>query len=269
MRTTAFGLECVAFGVEFRLAAESDEMLAKMRLCAPFGAEAVMEAHSEPIEFAIYQNRAGARYRLRIKNEVVGESVERHDILEQLARELMVHVANCAPDRVFVHAGVVRWKDGVVLLPGMSFAGKTTLVAALVRCSATYYSDEYAVIDERGEVHPYARELQMREPGGVEQRGIRVTTLGGVAASAPGRVSHVVFADYVQGGRWKPEAMSHGEAVLEMMRHAIAVQRAPARVMASLAKMMETAEAMRTARGEANETARQLLAMMPANGGEV
>ena len=68
----------------------------------------------------------------------------------------MVHVANYAPDRVFVHAGVVAWRGRALVLPGTSFAGKTTLVAELVRAGAIYYSDEYAVLDEQGRVHPYS-----------------------------------------------------------------------------------------------------------------
>jgi hypothetical protein len=35
----------------------------------------------------------------------------------------------------------------------LSYSGKTTLVSELIRAGATYYSDEYAVIDERGRVH--------------------------------------------------------------------------------------------------------------------
>jgi hypothetical protein len=141
----------------------------------------------------------------------------------------------------------------------MSFAGKTTLVAEMVRAGAIYYSDEYAVIDACGAVHPYARELQMRQMGSAEQRGVSVAELGGVVAEGPGRVSHIVFAEYAKGARWEPEAISRGRAVLEMMRHAIAMQRAPARVMAALTKMMETAEAVRGVRGEASEMARWML----------
>jgi serine kinase of HPr protein (carbohydrate metabolism regulator) len=200
-----------------------------------------------------------AGYRLLIGDEIVGESAELQIILEQLRRELMVHVAERAPELVFVHAGVVGWKGRAVVLPGMSFAGKTTLVAELVRLGATYYSDEYAVIDACGRVHPYARELQMRTRGGVEQRGVSVAELGGVAAKRPARVSHVVFTEYAEGARWEPERMSRGSAVLEMMRHSIALQRAPARVMAALAKMMETAEAVRGVRGEASEMAQWML----------
>jgi hypothetical protein len=77
-------------------------------------------------------------------------------------------------------------------------------------------------------------------------------------------VSHVVFTDYVQGGRWCPQPISAGMAVLDMMRHAIPVQRTPGRVMATLAKMMERATALRSERGEADVTAKDLLIAMSA-----
>lgn len=178
----------------------------------------------------------------------------------------MVHVANHAPDRVFLHAGVVGWQGCALVLPGSSFAGKTTLVAELVRAGATYYSDEYAVIDEQGRVHPYARDLQMREDGRAEQRSVAVGLLNGTAGTVPLRVSHVIFTEFVEGGQWDARSMSPGMAVLEMLRHAIPVQRTPARVMATLATIMETAKALSTERGEARDAAQLLLDAMMIGG---
>jgi serine kinase of HPr protein (carbohydrate metabolism regulator) len=218
----------------------------------------------EARQFALVSGGAG--YRLLVDDEVAGESQVLQPMLDQLGRDLMVHVANHAPDRVFVHAGVVGWQGRALVLPGTSFAGKTTLVAELVRAGATYCSDEYAVLDEKGEVHPYARDLRMRERGGVEQRGVGVAELNGSAGDVALAVAHVVFTEYVEGGRWRPERVSAGVAVLETMRHSIAVQRTPGRVMATLAKMMETASAVRSVRGEAVETAGALLDAMSRGG---
>ena len=80
------------------------------------------------------------------------------------------YVAEEARRGVFVHAGVVGWKGRALVLPGKSGAGKTTLVAELIRAGATYYSDEYAVLDERGRVHPYARPLAVRVDGRRQRR---------------------------------------------------------------------------------------------------
>ena len=64
---------------------------------------------------------------------------------------------------MFVHAGVVAVDGRALLLPGGSFTGKTTLVAALLRAGAQYGSDEYAVLDEAGLVLPaYPRPLSIR-----------------------------------------------------------------------------------------------------------
>jgi hypothetical protein len=238
-------------------------MLAGMFACAPLGTQVDAASPTAAQEFSVLTPPGTAGFRLTVDDEIVVEHAELQSALQQLTRDLMVHVANCAPDRVFVHAGVVGWQGHALVLPGTSFAGKTTLVAELVRAGATYYSDEYAVLDEHGRVYPYARDLQMRQPGSPEQTPFAAERLSGTVGTAPLSVSHVAFARYKESGRWNPEPISAGLAVLEMLRHAIPVQRTPARVMATLAKMMENATAVRSERGEAYEAARALLTAMP------
>ncbi len=91
----------------------------------------------------------------------------RYSTLEAALRifesDLQLYVADMAPDRVFVHAGVVVCQGRGILLPGRSFSGKSTLVAELIRAGAEYYSDEYAVLDSTGSVHPYPRPLSIRQ----------------------------------------------------------------------------------------------------------
>ncbi len=178
----------------------------------------------------------------------------------------MIHVANFTPDFVFIHAGVIGWRGHALIFPGPSLAGKSTLVSELVRAGATYYSDEYAVVDEAGNVHPYARDLQMRELGGLAQSGVSVEELGGLSGTELLRVGSVVFCHYAEDAVWSPEPVSPGMAVLEMLQHAIAVQRTPGRVMSALTKMMTGATALRTLRGEAAEAAQRLLSLTASPG---
>jgi hypothetical protein len=230
--------------------------------CAPLGAQlcsSVDGAHLQ--QFTLLESPDRNGYRLLIANESVAQSAELQSLLDQLTRDLMIHVANHAPDRVFIHAGVIGWQERALLLPGTSFAGKTTLVAELVRAGATYYSDEYAVLDQHGRVHPYPRDLQMRNPGSSTQSAVPVQQLNGASGIAPLRVSHVIFTEYTPSGIWQPEPVSPGMAVLELLRHTIPVQRTPARVMATLAKMIETANVVRSQRGEAREVAPTLLSL--------
>ena len=63
---------------------------------------------------------------------------------------LRVAVGEYAVDRVFLHAGVVGWRGKAIIIPADSFKGKSTLVAELVRNGATYFSDEFAVVDANG-----------------------------------------------------------------------------------------------------------------------
>jgi hypothetical protein len=246
---------CVAYGVPFVLQASDAELLAKMMACVPHGTLADDKAGPPGGIFAL-----SGRYSLSTPAGALLDSPELDTILERLTQELMVYVADLAPERVFVHAGVVGWRGRALVLPGTSFAGKTTLVAELVRAGASYYSDEYAVVDAGGLVHPHARDLQMREPGRPEQKGLAVAELLGHAGVEALPVARVVFARYVAGGEWQPQPLSAGLAVLEMLRHSIPVQRTPARVMATLAAMMEPATAWRSERGDAAATARMLLA---------
>ena len=72
---------------------------------------------------------------------------EEHDALEVDARHT---VAVLSPQRVFIHAGVVGWSVHAIVMPGRTFTGESTLVEALVRRGAEYFSDEYAVLDRKG-----------------------------------------------------------------------------------------------------------------------
>ncbi len=203
-------LEFVSFGVPFRLSAGSDELLARMQRCLPFGAQVRHRSQEAAGNFAVVGGLEANEFRLQVEGESVAEGAALEVILDRLSSELMVHVANHAVDRVFVHAGVVGWSGNALILPGTSFAGKTTLVAELIRAGASYYSDEYAVLDERGRVHPYGRDLRVREVGGAKQRSVTVGQFDGSAGTVPLPVSHVVFTEYVKEGVWSPQPVSPG-----------------------------------------------------------
>jgi hypothetical protein len=178
----------------------------------------------------------------------------------------MIHVAEHAPEYMFLHAGVVAWEDRALLLPGVSHAGKSTLVAELVRAGATYYSDEFALLDSEGRVHPFTRDIRMRSPGASDQVPLPLKQLDGRAGTAPLRVSMVFFAEFAEHARWAPETVTPGRALLEMLLHSTPVQRAPGRTLGALSAMMRHARAWRSQRGEAAVAARSLLAALATGG---
>ncbi|HXK10120.1 MAG TPA: hypothetical protein VMT70_10775 [Vicinamibacteria bacterium] len=181
--------------------------------------------------------------------------------LAVLESEMRQAIAAGAARRTFVHAGVVGWKGRAIVLPGRSRSGKTTLVAELVKAGALYLSDEFAVLDGRGRVHPFAKPLSIRGPGGCDlhARARRVEEMGGRSATRPLPVGLVVLAEHRPGARWRPERLSPGRAVLEMLAHTVPARLRPAASLAALERAVIGATVLKGERGEARDLVAHLL----------
>jgi hypothetical protein len=143
------------------------------------------------------------------------------------------------------------------LFPGRSSAGKSTLVAELVRRGATYLSDEFAVLDSGGLVHPYALPIRMLKEDRIER--VRPQELGTVAAR-PMPAGMVVLTSYDRQARWAPRRLSPGRGLLEMLRHTIPAQTRPEAALAALRKVVARAPVLKGRRGEAGTTADLVIA---------
>jgi hypothetical protein len=189
----------------------------------------------------------------------IARSRKFEDLLEALESHVQITVAEYAPRRIFVHAGVVGWKDRAILIPGMSHSGKTTLVDRLIRAGATYYSDEYAVLDARGRVHPFPRALGMRFSDSGQSTKVRAEEIGAEVGSRPLRVGLVVSTNYKIGARWRPRPISRGKGVLELMANTVSARSQPELALTVLPKALETAQVLKGVRGEANEIVDSIL----------
>jgi hypothetical protein len=169
-------------------------------------------------------------------------------------------VATHAPDHVFVHAGVVAHRERAIVLPAATFAGKSELVAALVRAGAAYCSDEYAAIDRDGLVHPYARPLTLRPRGGGEPVRLTAAELGGRTQAAPLPVGLIAATSFAPGARWAPAERTPAAGALLLLAHAGRARDEPARVLDTVQRAAAGARVLEGPRGEAGETARALLA---------
>ena len=126
----------------------------------------------------------------------IARTVDLDEALDSFESNLQLYVAEAARRRVFVHAGVVGWRGQAILIPGRSHTGKTTLVTELVKRGATYYSDEYAVVDAKGRVHPYPKPLQVREGETFKQTKYEVEKFGGLRGRKPLPVGLVVVSQH-------------------------------------------------------------------------
>lgn len=167
-------------------------------------------------------------------------ALREEEVFEQFETDAEALIATHAKDRIFVHAGVVGIEGRAVLVCGRSLAGKTTLVAELVRRGATYFSDEFAVLDEKGRVWPFPRLLGIRTPEGDRER-VSAEALGGVAARAPLPIGAILFATFRAQARWRPRSLSPAQAILELLRHTVGTRSDPARALRTLSAASRTA----------------------------
>jgi len=184
------------------------------------------------------------------------------EVLRELESQMQLYVGEYASNRVFVHAGVVGWHNQVILMPGVSCAGKSTLVAALLRAGASYYSDDFAVLDPRGFVHPFARRLSIRGKDGGAARRCGPEEFGGRTGEEPLPIGLVAVAPFRPGSTWRPRSLTAGQAVLALLEHTLRAQLDPEGALRVLQTAVRSALFLKGIRGEADETVEQLLAAL-------
>jgi len=261
----AAGLAFTAYGVSVGVRVSDSSVLERVRALLPPGWKPAGKRTVRRLYSLIVggpTSRPGVR-RFNLLYSDAARLLRTHDLegaLAQLELDLELYVADRAPRRTFVHAGVVGWNGQAIVIPGDSFSGKSSLVRALVKAGASYYSDEFAVLDERGRVHPYPIPLTIRPArDGSPPMKYRAAELGGVAGIGALPVGLVVITRYVSGTRFRPRPLSAGRAVLELLAHTLPARRRPGRVLDALTKAVAQAAVLRGTRGEAEETARQIL----------
>jgi hypothetical protein len=260
----AAGLTFRSYGVRFGVRADDPSALGRLAEFLPPG---TAEAPAGVVE-RLYSIRTGAggveqrglrRFRLLYADHRrLARTAESEEMFERFEADLQLFVAEAARRRVFVHAGVVGWKGRAIVVPGRSFSGKTTLVAELVRAGADYYSDEFAVLDFGGRVHPYPKPLAVRGAG-QRQRKVSVEELGGNAATGALPVGLVLVSEFRAGARFRPRPLTPGQGSLALLANTVPARRRPLEVLETLRHVVCAATVLRGARGEAAEAAARIL----------
>ncbi len=181
--------------------------------------------------------------------------------LHRIESDIALAVAEQAPGLVFIHAGVVGTSQGAIILPGVSFTGKTTLVAELLRQGCSYLSDEYAVLDAAGIVHPYPRRLSIRAANPEDRLPTPAAALG-ADVSAPAIVRAVVAMRYEAGATFELHPSGPGDTMMTLLANAIAAQSRGPEVMATCALLVRHTRGLSGTRGDAAEAATLLLAAL-------
>jgi len=248
----------MAYGVRVGVRVNNTDAIDRLTQCFPPGWKLSDQAVVDRLYSIVVGDGKSERKRVR-RFHLVYRDVSRlartPDLelaLASLESDMHLFIAEMSPRRVFVHAGVVGWKGKAIVIPGRTFTGKTTLVAELVRAGATYYSDEYAVLDARGRVHPFPRPLQIRDGTGRQQKQA-VEMIGGRAGKKPLPVSLVVSSRYRSGAMWRPRTLSLGRGIQEMLANTVSARRQPEMVLTTLKKSLAQARILKSVRGEARQ----------------
>lgn len=207
----------------------------------------------------VLRPRSHSEYGVEDRQGSVSGSSDVQVALEVLDARIRAWIALTAPDHIFVHAGVVGHGGRAIIIPGTSFSGKTTLVAELLRAGATYLSDEFAVLDDDGFVHPYPKPLSIRTSG-YGQTDHPIDAFGATAGNGPLPVGLVVISQYVPEGRWDPRRLSGGEALLALLAHTVPARERPDQSLTVISRAISAATALEGARGEAAAIVDELLA---------
>lgn len=181
-------------------------------------------------------------------------------VLEALESDLALYVGSAAREYAFIHAGVVGWGGAALVLPGRSMSGKTTLVMALVRRGAHYYSDEFAPLDEGGQVHAYARRPSLRESG--MRHRVALPELGLDRPKPPLPVRWVAQLSYAPGASVTFARVHGARAALPLIENSVSIRQSPRRVLAAVSEVALGAQIIASARGDADATADALLRWM-------
>ena len=260
----ADGMSFTAYGVRFGVRVNDAAVLTALITRLPPGSKSspVRSVHHlySVTGFSNGSNGRVKRFNLGYWNlSQFARTRQFEDLLEQFESHVQLMVAEYAPRRVFVHAGVVGWKGKAILLPGLSFSGKSTLVTELLRAGARYYSDEYAVIDEHGRVHPYPREMRIRSTESIWPQRIKATEFGSEIGSQPLPVGLVVSTRFKDGARFRPRELTHGKAVLELLANTVSARSQPEMALRYLSKAVRPATNIKGVRGEASEVVESIL----------
>jgi hypothetical protein len=253
-----------SFGVPIRIESNSEALLcesleaARIALCGNI--ETISEIRTKHF-FKL--TRESGDYVLEHSAGPTSRNPDKERILKFFDSMIRIEVAEYAENRVFLHAGVVGWKGKAIVYPADSFGGKSTLTAEFVKLGAEYFSDDFAVIDEFGMVHPYPRLLSLRsrpvpfEP--YQQAEVAAESLGGLTAARPLPVGALIITRFDEKAVWNPVLLTPGEAVIEVISQTIPIRYAPEFSLNVLKKITTSAILLKCPRNEAREFARLFL----------
>lgn len=210
-------LQLCAFGCHIRATASTQDCHEILQRYI-FPSIPRLDASSAAADLRIQLEKADDQFRLLLNENEVSVATEPSQLIPDLIHAIDEAIVSTLSTLRAVHAGAVQLGDRVLLLPGFSHAGKSSMVAELLRRGATYFSDEYALIDADGRVHAYPRPMLQRN-GGSHQVPVLAEESGVPVASSAAQVGWIMEMRYRPGSVWNLTPVAQSAGLLILLRH--------------------------------------------------
>ena len=242
-----------AFGARVALSCDAPDLLSVIRSAFPSadGGSFLEPAGNLDPDVSYFLEAVPGGRELRFARE--GSELARGApdlVVRSLIDTLHFDVALHARQASFLHASVVRWRHRLLVFPGRSRAGKSSIAASLCARGAIYYSDEFAPIDDLGRVMPYPKSISLRE--GLRPSG--PSTVVHPAGDGVAPADAVIFTSYQPNAHFQPLEIGFEAAALALIDNAVVAMPKPHQAAAAVARMLAHRPRLaQSARGEVEE----------------
>ena len=261
----AAGISFLSFGVHIGIRSTSAELLEQILPLLPPARKVV----SHPVVDRLYsiaaiapsRSNAGEPYVLYGDTRTLIRTANLRALLDTLEGDLNFNLAKSSTKLLFVHSGAVGWKGRAIVFPAGSLSGKSALTKEFLLLGADYYSDEFAVFDPQGRVHPFPRRLCLRDEAG-RQTYVHFSEFGAKAGTKPLPTGLFVMTRYKPGTTWHPRIGTYGESVLELFSHSVLGRTYHERALVTFEKALRHAFILDGLRGNARDAAVSMLQVL-------
>ncbi len=187
---------------------------------------------SEPTPFADQTRRAAWSVRTTRGTDQVFTSRAR--VIRHVVAEINAAPLDYLDDAVVFHASAAEFNTGIAIFPGVSNAGKSTLISQLVLRGHKYVSDEAVLVDtETFQVEPYTKSISI-DPGSqhvlesllpnVQRTGSTIDidprSIGPGLLSEGGSISAIIFPQYTSHSETVITPLSAFDAFADLLANA-------------------------------------------------
>lgn len=177
---------------------------------------------------------------------------------DRLESDLALFTSERLSGLVAVHAGVICAEGRLIVVPGPSFAGKTTLCSAALDAGYEVRSDEYALVDPAtGLVVGYPRRLRIRRAdGGADRRPAHQSP----APQQVDLVAQITFNNALpEGVNLEVTEMTPGDTALALLANTVCASSRPREAFDAAVAVARRCRGVTGARGDASAALAELV----------